>query len=290
MSHISVLKKEVIDYLNVGENKNFIDATAGLGGHSFEILKNNGPAGKVLAIEINRNLYLNLKKKRLARLIVVNDSYLNLKKIVEELNFGKPDGILFDLGLSSWHLEKSGKGFSFKRNEPLDMRYGSEVKNYLTAEKIVNEYSEKEIQKILKEYGEEKFAGKIAKRIVQERRARPIKTTFQLVKIIKKSTPKRYQLGRIHFATRTFQALRIAVNNELEALKKVLPQSVDILKKEGRIVIISFHSLEDKIVKNFFKKSGNLKVLTKKPLKPSDKEIKINKRARSAKLRAAQKI
>ena len=173
------------------------------------------------------------------------------------------------------------------------MRYN--LQNQLTAEKILNYWSKFEIEKILKEYGEEKFARQIAKVIIEERKIQPIKNTLQLVEIIKKAVPKRYLDQKIHFATRTFQALRIAVNDELNNLKKALPQALEILKPKGRLVVISFHSLEDRIVKNFFKQQTReglpkIKILTKKPIRPSIEEIKINPRSRSAKLRAAQKL
>ena len=215
------------------------------------------------------------------RLILVNDSYTNLKKIVKKYKFGPISGILFDLGMSSWHLEESGRGFTFLKDELLDMRYSLE--NDLTAEEIVNNYSQEKIEKILKEYGEERFAKRIAKRIIHHR---PIKSTFQLVEIIKKAIPGKRT--KIHPATRTFQALRIAVNDELNNLEKALLQAVEVLEKGGRIIVISFHSLEDRIVKNFFKDS-NLKVLVKKPVIPSQEEVKTNRRSRSAKLRAAIK-
>jgi len=218
-------------------------------------------------------------------LILVNDSYVNLAETVRKQRFKPVSGILFDLGFSSWHLEESGRGFSFEKNEPLDMRYNPE--NPLTAEKIVNNWSEREIEKILREYGEERFTKRIAREIIQERKIKPIKTTFQLVETIKKSTPIWYHHRRIHPATRTFQALRIAVNDELNNLKKALPQAVEILEKDGRLAVISFHSLEDRIVKNFFRE--NLKILTKKPIRPSLEEIEINPRSRSAKLRVGQK-
>jgi 16S rRNA (cytosine1402-N4)-methyltransferase len=194
--------------------------------------------------------------------------------------------------MSSWHLEKSKRGFSFLRKERLDMRYDAKG-NDLTAEEIVNQYSQEEIEKILKEYGEERFYKRIAKKIVEKRKESFIEDTFQLVEIIKSAVPPWYRYRRIHPATKTFQALRVAVNDELNNLKRALPQTVKVLKKEGRVVIISFHSLEDRIVKNFFKemsKEKKLRVLTKKPIRPSVEEIKINYRSRSAKLRAASKI
>jgi 16S rRNA (cytosine1402-N4)-methyltransferase len=303
--HEPVLLKEVIEYLNVEKNKNYVDCTIGEGGHAIEILKRNGPKGKVLGIEIDPELYKKLKKEKLERLILVNDSFSNLKEIVKRENFGPISGILLDLGVSSWHIEKSGRGFSFMKDEPLIMRYDwGEAKSILlrsnrlspqnlTAEEIVNEWSEKKIERILKEYGEEKFAKRISREIVRARRVKPIKTTFQLVEVIKRSVPRFYQRKRIHFATKTFQALRIAVNNELENLKIALPQAIDVLEKGGRLVVISFHSLEDRIVKNFLKekeREGKIKILTKKPIRPSKEEIIKNPRSRSAKLRGALKI
>jgi len=292
--HIPVLKKEVLQYLDPKPNENFIDCTFGQGGHTAAILEKSKPSGKVLGIELDNELYQRLKLRMAEfpiskfqipkRSILTNDSYTNLKKIVEKYSFRPVQGILFDLGMSSWHLEESGRGFTFLKDEPLDMRYNPE--NDLTAEKIVNNYSQEKIEKILKEYGEERFAKRIAKRIIQAR-PKKIKSTFQLVEIIKKAVPGKRT--KIHPATRTFQALRIAVNDELNNFKKALFQAVEVLEKGGRIVIISFHSLEDRIVKNFFKDS-NLKVLTKKPIIPSQEEIKINPRSRSAKLRAAIKI
>ena len=288
--HIPVLQKEVLQYLNPKPNENFIDATCGEAGHTLAILEKTSPNGKILGIELDPELYQKLPRFHLGkRGILVNDSYSNLKEIVERENFKKVSGILFDLGLSSWHLEESKRGFSFLRNEPLDMRYN--FQNSLTAEKIINQWPEEKIGKILKEYGEEKFARRIAKEIIKARKVKPIKSTLQLVEVIRRAISPKYRFGRIHFATRTFQALRIAVNDELENLKKVLPQALEILESGGRLVVISFHSLEDRIVKNFYRSraSIDLKILTKKPINPSLGEIKINPRSRSAKLRAAQK-
>jgi len=289
--HKPVLLKEVIEYLKVGKNKNYVDCTIGEGGHAIEILKRNGPKGKVLGIEIDPELYKKLREEKLERLILVNDSYSNLKEIVERENFKKIHGILFDLGISSWHIEKSGRGFSFLRDEPLIMRY--DASRGISATEIVNRWPEKEIERILKEYGEERFAKKIAREICKERKKKKIERTLQLVEVIKRAVPKWYLQRRIHFATKTFLALRIAVNNELENLKSGLLQAIDVLEREGRLVVISFHSLEDRIVKNFLRENereGKIKILTKKPIVPSKEEIKQNPRSRSAKLRAALKI
>lgn len=287
MSHIPVLQKEVLEYLSPKPNQNFIDCTIGEAGHTLAILEKNKPEGKVLGIEWDIELYKNLSKLTINKLSLVNDNFVNLKEIVDREKFKPVHGILFDLGMSSWHLEESGRGFSFLRNEPLDMRFG--VQNELTAEEIVNKWKAKDIEKVLEEYGEERFAKRIAKNIVEIRKFKPIETTFQLLDVIKKAVPGWYQHRKIHFATRTFQALRIAVNDELENLKEVLPQALEILMPGGCLVIISFHSLEDRIVKNFFA-NQKFKILTKKPITPSEEEIKINPRSRSAKLRAILKI
>jgi len=290
MIHIPVLKKEVLEFLKPEPNENFIDCTIGAGGHTAIILEAIKPNGKVLGIdqdqEMIQNTRLRLKDKRL---ILVCDNFVNLKKIVEEQRFGPVSGILLDLGMSSWHLEESKKGFSFQENESLDMRYGN---TELKAETIVNQYSEKEIEQILKEYGEERLAKRISKAIIEQRKKNPIKTTFELVEIIKESVPYWYQRKRIHFATRTFQALRIAVNDELNNLRTVLPQIIEVLNSGGRIVVISFHSLEDRIVKHFLREQSRetLKINTKKPIRPSQEEVRINPRSRSAKLRAGIKL
>ena len=334
MSHIPVLQKEVLEYLNPKANENFIDCTIGEGGHTVAILERNKPNGKVLGIEIDPELYQEIRNRMMEvsgfkfqvsdRLILVNSSYTNLKEIVEESKFWPVHGVLLDLGMSSWHLGKSGRGFTFLKDEPLDMKYNTkspgrgadspkgcisnvpegvasrrpygagkcQKNDYLTAEKIVNEYSQNELERILKDYGEEKFSERIAKEIIKERKIKPIKTTFRLIEVLKKAIPLKYHHQRIHFATRTFQALRIAVNDELNNLKKVLPQILEVLSPGGRIAIISFHSLEDRIIKIFFKSlsSIKLKILTKKPITAAKQEIIVNPRCRSAKLRAAMKI
>lgn len=304
--HIPVLQKEVLKYLDPKLNENFIDATISGGGHAFAILEKILPKGKLLGIDCDKEIIRRLKfkiqispkesklptgqAKIKNNLILVCDNFANLKEIVKKEKFGPISGILLDLGLSSWHLEKSGRGFSFKKNESLIMRYDGK-EGILTAEKILNEWPREEIERVLREYGEEKFAKRITKEIIEERKIRPIKTTFQLVEIIKRATPGWYHGRKIHPATKTFQALRIAVNDELNNLKKVLPQVLEVLEKGGRLVVISFHSLEDRIVKNFFRENSlKLKLLTKKPIRASREEIKQNRRSRSAKLRAAIKL
>jgi len=191
--------------------------------------------------------------------------------------------------MSSYHIDEAERGFSFNKDEPLIMNYSTG----LTAEEILNEWSEDEIEKILKEYGEENFSKKIAKKIIERRKGERIKSTLQLVNIIKEATPGWYHHGKTHFATRTFQALRIKVNNELDNFRKALPEALSLLEKEGRLVAISFHSLEDRIIKEFLKekeKNEEVKIITKKPIVPQDEEIALNPRSRSSKLRAAIKI
>ncbi|MEM3725304.1 MAG: 16S rRNA (cytosine(1402)-N(4))-methyltransferase RsmH [Candidatus Bathyarchaeia archaeon] len=290
--HVPVLRKEVLDFLNPKADENFVDCTIGEGGHAFAILERILPNGKLLGIDWTRELIEGLKARAgnlNKNLILVCDNFANLKSIVERHGFGQVSGVLFDLGLSSWHLEKSGRGFSFSRDEPLDMRFQGGI----TAQEVVNTWSQKELEMILKEYGEERFAKRIASEIVQSRKKEPITSTLQLVTIVERVVPYWYQKRRIHPATKTFQALRIAVNDELNNLRRALPQAIEILKPGGRLVVISFHSLEDRIVKNFLRENarkGLLKVLTKKPVKPSAEEVKFNPRSRSARLRAAVKI
>ena len=294
--HIPVLTKEVLQYLNPKENENFVDCTVGEGGHTILILEKNKPNGKVLGIDLDpdqiKNCKLTIKDSRLT---LVNDSYASIKEIIGRIKFGPVNGFLLDLGYSSWQLEGTTRGFSFQKDEELDMRYNAV--QFLTAEIIVNEYSREEIERILKEYGEERFAKQIAKKITEERKIKKIESTLQLVKIIKKVIPMKFQHSGIHCATRTFQALRIAVNDELNNLTRALPNIISVLSSGGRIVIISFHSLEDKIVKNFFREkakenppASGIKILTKKPLTAKDDELKKNPRSRSAKLRAFIKI
>jgi len=289
--HQSVLLKEVLEYLNPQPGQNFIDCTIGLAGHALPIAQKILPYGKILGIELDKQV---LKKigpavAQQENIILKQGNFAHLEKIVEQVNFRLINGILFDLGMSSWQIEESGRGFSFQKEEPLLMSYQEKG---LTAEEIINQWPEEDLAKILKEYGQERYARQIVKRIEQIRQTQPIKTTKQLVEIVAWATPARYHHQRIHWATRTFQALRIAVNDELNNLSKALPQAKDLLEKNGSLAIISFHSLEDRIVKNFFREAaqkGYLKILTKKPISPSQEEITFNPRSRSAKLRVALK-
>ena len=287
--HIPVLKKEVVSVLNLQENDNFIDCTVGSGGHAKEILEKIQPNGKCLGIDFDEKSIENLKEQNIKNLVLECDNFRDLEGIAKKNSFLDVSGILFDLGISSVELEESGRGFSFLKNEILDMRFNSKIQK-ISAKDIVNSYEKEELEKIIRDYGQERFYRKIAENIVKERKMKKIETTFDLVEIIKKSVRGR---ERIHFATRTFQALRIAVNDELNNLKEALPQALNILNGGGRIAVISFHSLEDRIVKNFFKdkdKEGKIKIITLKPIEASKEELKTNIRSRSAKLRAAEKI
>ncbi|MFH1461069.1 MAG: 16S rRNA (cytosine(1402)-N(4))-methyltransferase RsmH [Patescibacteria group bacterium] len=289
--HQPVLLKEVLEYLEPKSGENFIDCTIGLAGHGLILLEKNKPSGKVLGIEWDEQTSNILKQRKSdSRLILVQGNYADLKEIAKQNNFESIKGILFDLGMSSWQIEKSGRGFSFQKDEILDMRYHPEG---ITAQEIVNQWPQEELIRIFREYGEERYAQRIARLICQKRQRQSIKTTNQLVEIIVQAAPRTYQRRKINPATQVFQALRIAVNDELNNLNKALPQASEILEKDGRIVVISFHSLEDRIVKHFFRQAARekkLKILTKKPIRPSQEEIKFNPRSRSAKLRAAQKI
>lgn len=300
MEHKSVLLNEIIEYLNPKPGEVFADGTANGGGHTMAIAEMIAPDGKVIAIEWDREIANNLELKVNSpagglkfknNIKVVNDSYANLKDILRKENIKKIDGIVLDLGFSSVHLEESGRGFSFQKDEPLDMRYDTGEGE--TAAEIVNSYNEKDLADIIYKYGEEGFSRQIAKKIVEERKKKRILTTFELVEVVRSAVPAFYRKRRISCATKTFQALRIAVNGELENIENVLPQIVEVLNQGGKIAIISFHSLEDRIIKNFFRnkaKEDLLKIITKKPIVASDEELKKNPRARSAKLRVAEKV
>ena len=292
--HTPVLEEEVIDYLKPKSDKNYIDCTLGWAGHTLKILEKNGPNGKVLGLDADSAIQDEARKiienaEYGERVVLVNKNFSNLKNIAQSQKFFPVSGILFDLGFSSWHLEKSGRGFSFQRDEDLDMRY--DLQSSLKASDIVNYWSLSEIERILKEYGEESWARKISLSIIEARKKENIQTTGQLVRMIQRTIP--FKRGKIHTATKTFQALRIAVNDELNNLSKALFQAVEILEPGGRLAVISFHSLEDRIVKRFLKQKASenlINILTKKPVGPLREEIRRNPRARSAKLRAAEKI
>lgn len=290
--HIPVLLNEVLEYLSPQSGQNFVDCTMNGGGHTREILKQS-ISGLVLGIEVDKDIFKKIKGEEIDRLIPVNDSYSNLEKIVKAKKFKDIDGILFDIGMSSYHIDLSERGFSFLKDEPLMMSYNVKKGNERTAYEIVNSYSEKDLADIIFQYGEERYSRRIAKGIIEKRKAKSINTTFDLVKIIEAYVPPSYKRQKIHFATRTFQALRIEANRELDNFSDALPQAIKVLKPGGRLVVITFHSLEDRIAKNYFRdsqKEGIIKILTKKPIIAQEGEMKNNPRSRSAKLRAVIKL
>jgi len=301
--------EEVIHYLNPQLGDNFVDCTLGGGGHALAILKRIGPQGRLLGIDLDPSAIQAAKEttKNFKNITLVQDNFRNLNKITDVYEFDKIDGILLDLGLSSGQLQDQQRGFSFLAEGKLDMRFGQQTD--LTAKKILNTYSQKELTEIFRNFGEEKLAWPVAKEIIKARQQKPIDSPNQLVEIVAAAYKKYYRgKSKINPATKIFQALRISVNEEIENLKQVLPQAVGRLKAGGRLAVISFHSLEDKIVKEFFKQESRdclcppqlpvcgckhqktLKIITKKPLVPSDQEIAANQRARSAKLRVAEII
>jgi 16S rRNA (cytosine1402-N4)-methyltransferase len=304
--HKPVLLDEVIEALKPEKNKNYIDCTLGGGGHAEKLLEQTVPSGRILAFDADKDA-IERTKDRLQdygnRIIYVNRSYVNLKQEVKNNKFENFAGILMDLGLSSDQLQKSGRGFSFQVNEPLDMRF-STVESDLTAEKILNTWPANKIIKIFKEFGEEKEANKIVKKIVDYRKEKKIETTLQLVGIVVEA--KKF-IGKRHPATKVFQALRMAVNNELDNIEKIVNDSIEIMPTGARLAIITFHSLEEKIVKKIFKKESKeclcpaeipvcrcehkkqIKIVSKK-IVPSEEEIQKNFRSRSAKLHVAEKI
>lgn len=294
MAHIPVLAKEVIRYLDPKPNENFVDCTLGDGGHSALILAANAPEGKVLGFDLDGEA-IEVARKNLedsaSRLIAVNASYATLTEALEEKGLNPVNGILADFGFSTPQLEGRNRGLSFMWDEPLDMRYDA-VSGDTTAAEIVNTWPKDDLIRILREYGEERMADRVASAIIKARKEERIISTLKLAEAVKSALPRNYEHGRINPATRTFQALRIAVNDELGSIAKLLPQALSALEKGGRMVFISFHSLEDRIVKEFFKeqaKAGAIEILTPKPVTATEEEAKANPRARSAKLRAAIK-
>ncbi|HYU64940.1 MAG TPA: 16S rRNA (cytosine(1402)-N(4))-methyltransferase RsmH [Candidatus Paceibacterota bacterium] len=291
--HDPVLLHEVIKYLNLAPGKRIIDATLDGGGHAKGILQQY-PYVSILGIEWDPLELEEFRKKNPEwekRIVIVGNSYINLEKIVEAYEF-IPDGILFDLGLSSWHYEHSGRGFSFQRSEPLDMRFNPNS-GQRTAADIVNTEPEAELERILSEYGEEQFAESIARAIVQARKEKPIVTTDALTNIIFGSVPKWYTRRKIHPATKIFQALRIVVNDELNNVRKGIEAAIKVMAPGGRLLVISFQGLEDKIVREIFKEKVQEKVVQwviRDTIRPSWEEIKKNPRARSAKMKVIEKL
>ena len=292
--HQPVLSNEVLEYLNLRPGKTVLDCTVGCGGHALQILKRVIPEGRLIGIDWDRDA-LDAAEKNLVdykgHFSLVCDNFLNIADILARLGVKKVDACLFDLGVSSLQLENPQRGFSIKYDGPLDMRMDRQCG--IAASRLVNKLPEYGLVKILRDFGEERFCRSIAKRIARIRQARPISTTWELASIVTNSLPHRFRRSRIHPATKTFQALRIAVNKELENLERVLKILPAYLNKKARVCVISFHSLEDRRVKRFFRNNYSNKtfeIITKKPVAPSDGEVKSNPRARSAKLRVAERV
>ncbi len=306
-NHVSVLLKESVDALNINKNGIYADGTLGGGGHSYEILKNLD-GGMLVGIDRDKEAICAAKNrlKDFENVLYVNDNYKNIKDILKNNNIDKLDGAVLDLGVSSYQLDNPERGFSYVCDAPLDMRMNKD--DSFSAYNVVNEYSKEDLIRIFFEYGEEKFSKRIAENIVETRNIKPIETTGELSEIVKKSIPAKTVKKGSHPAKRVFQAIRIEVNGELEYLENAVRDFFDVLKTGGRLAIITFHSLEDRAVKNVFsslatgcicpkefpvcvcnnKPKG--KIITRKPIIPSDKEIEENKRSKSSKLRVIEKI
>jgi len=288
--HISVLLNETLRFLDPGSGGVYVDGTLGLGGHSLSILEKSGPDGKVIAFEWDESAIEKARARLSAyhnRLKIIRRNFAEVAAGLDEAGVTEVDGILIDVGLSSLQLDLGERGFSFQRDEILDMRMDN--RQTMTAQSVLATCSQAELADIFFYYGEERQARPIASAVVEYRAEKAIKTTKQLVSIIAKAVPKRFHPKKIHVATKVFQALRIAVNGELENLAKILDDGVRFLKPGARFCVISFHSLEDRIVKASFKKNKDMEVLTAKAVMPSPEEVAGNKRSRSARLRVAEK-
>ena len=308
-SHISVLLNETVDQLCVKPGGIYVDGTLGGGGHSYEIAGRLQGQGRLIGIDQDAAA-IRAAGERLAEfgdmVTIVRSNYCHMKEVLREQKIDGVDGIMLDLGVSSYQLDTAERGFSYMEDAPLDMRM--DQRGSKTARDIVNDYSEMELYRIIRDYGEDKFAKNIAKHIVREREKAPIETTAQLSEIIKGAIPMKVRMTGGHPAKRTFQAIRIELNRELEVLQDTLEEMIGLLNDEGRICIITFHSLEDRIVKSIFRKAENPctcppefpvcmcgkvsqgRVISKKPILPSSQELEENPRAHSAKLRVAEKI
>jgi len=292
--HLPVMLNEVIEYLQPRSGQVFVDGTLGLGGHSEVILSIIGEQGRLIGIDQDEQA-LELARKNLkeypSRCDFIHGNYRNIDTILSDLNIQAVDGILLDLGLSSFQIDNPDRGFSFRAEGPLDMRM--DQNSFISAFDLVNSLSEKEISNILKDFGQERWHHRIARCLVRQRSIKPIETTTELSHLVLKAMPRKSKREKIHPATRTFQAFRIAVNRELEGLEVALDKCINFLKPGGRIAIIAFHSLEDRIVKQKFQslaKTGQLSLVFKKPLRPSEGETQVNPRARSARLRVAERV
>ena len=289
--HCPVMVPEVLDGLSLRPGGVYVDATLGLGGHTEAILLKCPEIKMVLGLDCDTEA-LEQAESRLSpfgdRVRFIHSNFIHLHDVLLFNRIGRVDGILMDLGISTFHLENSRRGFSFSRNEPLDMRM--DPSGAVTAADMVNKLPLKRLTELIQIYGEERWAKRIAKRIYDRRKTAPILNSTELAEVVANSIPRKYHPRRIHPATRTFQALRIAVNREMDNLKEALDSLPSCLRPEGRVCIISFHSLEDRLVKIAFREDNRLQPLTKKPLVPSPEEMHSNPRARSAKLRIAQYI
>ena len=306
--HKSVLLEETIDSLDIKPDGIYVDGTLGGGGHASQVCRRLGDGGRLIGIDQDQDAR-EAASERLSefggKVTIVRENYQKIKQILHDLGIEKADGIYLDLGVSSYQLDTAKRGFTYREDAPLDMRM--DVRNPVTAADIVNEYEEMELYRIIRDYGEEKFAKNIAKHMVQARQEKRIETTGQLTEIIKAAIPMKMRATGGHPAKRTFQALRIELNHELDVLSDSIDTMIDLLKPGGRLSIITFHSLEDRIVKNRFRQNENPcicpagfpvcvcgrsskgKVITRKPIIPSQREIEENKRAKSSKLRVFQR-
>lgn len=309
ITHVPVLLAEVASYLHCKANGIYLDATVGSGGHAFKILNDHPEIKALIAIDRDEDA-IKRARKRLEpfshKTFIVQDNFIHARAILQNLNVHEPDGILLDLGVSSWQLEDPKRGFSFRLEGPLDMRMDRNLTT--TAFDLVNTLSASHLEHILYHYGEERFASRISKTLVREREKEPISDTLRLSQLVISSIPPSHRHRKIHPATKTFQALRIAVNNELDNLRTFIEEGIDLLARKGRFCIVSFHSLEDRIVKTQFRRfakghvsderglpirtiePGKIKIITKKPIIPQPEEIRENPRARSAKMRVAEKL
>lgn len=308
-SHVSVLLEETIDSLNIKPDGIYVDGTLGGGGHSLEICKRLGDGGRLIGIDQDMDA-IRAATERLKnysdKVTIVHSNYQNIDSVLRDLSVGGVDGIVLDLGVSSYQLDNADRGFTYREDTPLDMRM--DQSQPMTAKNIVNEYSEQELFRVIRDYGEDSFAKNIAKHIVKARQDKPIETTGELNDIIRAAIPARVRQGGGHPSKKTFQAIRIELNRELDVLEQSLDKMIGLLNPGGRLSIITFHSLEDRIVKNIFRKNMNPcicppefpvcmcgrvptgKVITRKPIVPDAEEISNNKRAKSSKLRVFEKI
>ena len=302
--HVSVLLQETVDGLNVKPDGIYVYGTLGGGGHSYEVCTRLGAKGSIIGIDQDEAAIeaASIRLKDFGeKVTIVRSNYCDMKSRLHELGIDKVDGIMLDLGVSSYQLDTADRGFSYREDAPLDMRM--DQRSEMTARDIVNDYSEMDLYRVIRDYGEDKFAKNIARHIVRERAKRPIETTGELTEVIRHAIPMKFQKKTGHPAKRTFQAIRIELNRELDVLRDSLDDMIDMLNPGGRLCIITFHSLEDRIVKSAFKKNENPctcpsdfpvcvcgkvskgRVITRKPILPSEEEMEVNSRSKSAKLR-----